>query len=304
MILVWGPASDPPVARMVAVLRERGCEVMHIDESALAELRYDIRLEAKATGWIESGGQTLPLDRLAGLYLRPGDRSAQLAPAAAGAVAKASAALMAVAATSAATVVNRPSAGRSNWSKPYQSRLIADAGFAVPDTLVTTDPAAARAFLREHQRIVYKSISGVRSIVATLDTEQEGRLAGVATGPVQFQQWIDGRDIRVHVVGTTCFATAVDSEADDYRYAGRDGAELTLAPFELPADLAGRLVAISRQMGLLVAGIDLRLTANGEWFCFEVNPSPGFTFYEEATGQPIAAAIADLLMLHRSRRQR
>jgi glutathione synthase/RimK-type ligase-like ATP-grasp enzyme len=48
-------------------------------------------------------------------------------------------------------------------------------------------------------------------------------------------------------------------------------------------------------MGLLVSGIDLRVTGKGEWVCFEVNPSPGFTFYE-ADGQPIAAAIADLLL--------
>ena len=48
---------------------------------------------------------------------------------------------------------------------------------------------------------------------------------------------------------------------------------------------------------MLVAGIDLRLTPNDELFCFEVNSSPGFTFYEDSTGQPIAAAIADLLMM-------
>ena len=29
---------------------------------------------------------------------------------------------------------------------------------------------------------------------------------------------------------------------------------------------------------------------------FEVNPSPGFTYYETNTGQPIAAAIASLLV--------
>jgi D-alanine-D-alanine ligase-like ATP-grasp enzyme len=48
-------------------------------------------------------------------------------------------------------------------------------------------------------------------------------------------------------------------------------------------------------LGLLVAGIDMRCCADGRWVCFEVNPSPGFSFYEAATGQPIAAAIADLL---------
>ena len=49
-------------------------------------------------------------------------------------------------------------------------------------------------------------------------------------------------------------------------------------------------------MGLFVAGIDLRRTPSGEWCCFEVNPSPAFTFYQESTGQPIAAAIASLLI--------
>jgi glutathione synthase/RimK-type ligase-like ATP-grasp enzyme len=49
-------------------------------------------------------------------------------------------------------------------------------------------------------------------------------------------------------------------------------------------------------MGLALAGIDLRRTDKGEWFCFEVNPSPAFTYYEEATGQPITDAVARLLL--------
>jgi uncharacterized circularly permuted ATP-grasp superfamily protein len=41
---------------------------------------------------------------------------------------------------------------------------------------------------------------------------------------------------------------------------------------------------------------DLARAPDGRWFCFEVNPSPGFTYYESHTGQPIAAAIADMLI--------
>jgi glutathione synthase/RimK-type ligase-like ATP-grasp enzyme len=52
---------------------------------------------------------------------------------------------------------------------------------------------------------------------------------------------------------------------------------------------------MARDMQLLFAGIDLRRTPAGDWYCFEVNPSPGFTFYESATGQPIAAAVARFL---------
>jgi D-alanine-D-alanine ligase-like ATP-grasp enzyme len=46
---------------------------------------------------------------------------------------------------------------------------------------------------------------------------------------------------------------------------------------------------------LAVAGIDLRRTSGGRFYCFEANPSPGFSFYEEMTGQPVGEAIARLL---------
>jgi hypothetical protein len=49
-------------------------------------------------------------------------------------------------------------------------------------------------------------------------------------------------------------------------------------------------------MNLSIAGIDLRRTPAGEWFCFEVNPSPAFSYYEQVTGQPIGQALALLLM--------
>ena len=67
-----------------------------------------------------------------------------------------------------ARVVNRASAMASNGSKPYQAQLIARAGFAVPETLVTNDPELVRAFFAQHGRVVYKSVSGSRSIVQEL----------------------------------------------------------------------------------------------------------------------------------------
>lgn len=289
MILIWGPSNDPAVERMVALLQGRGIDLVHVDERVLTTLRYDVMLGATPTGWIETRDRTVRVDELTGIYVRPGE----VLP---GTATMASTTLLGIASCARAVVVNRPWAGRSNWSKPFQLRLIAEDGFNVPDTLVTTDPAAARAFLAEHERIIYKSVSGVRSIVATLDLADADRLNDVVTGPVQFQRWIEGGDVRVHVVGDRWFATAVDSVVDDYRYASRDGADVAMAPIELPSELGKRLVGLTQRMRLLVSGIDLRLTDRGEWFCLEVNPSPGFTFYEDATGQPVAEAIADLLV--------
>ena len=69
----------------------------------------------------------------------------------------------------------------------------------------------------------------------------------------------------------------------------------TSCPTTIPDEIGRQLVDLTASMGLLVSGADLRFTASGRWYAFELNPSPGFSYYEEATGQPIASAIADLL---------
>jgi hypothetical protein len=52
---------------------------------------------------------------------------------------------------------------------------------------------------------------------------------------------------------------------------------------------------VSATLGLPVTGIDPRVTPEGEWYCFEANPSPAFTYYESSTGQPIGRSVAALL---------
>ena len=48
-------------------------------------------------------------------------------------------------------------------------------------------------------------------------------------------------------------------------------------------------------LNLPLCGIDLKVTPEGIYYCFEVNPSPAYTYYEEQTGQPIAQAIIDYM---------
>ena len=71
--------------------------------------------------------------------------------------------------------------------------------------------------------------------------------------------------------------------------------EVEVRPASVPPDLARRCRRLAHSLGLPLAGIDLRCTPDGRWYCFEVNPSPGFAYYERATGQPISQAIARLL---------
>ena len=289
MILLWGVPGDDPLDVVCSALGRLRANARLLDQRDTR--RADFEIDAATggvTGTLTVAGGVIDLAEVGAAYLRPQESSAEGRAA--------DAALMAWADLTRAAVVNRPAAMASNNSKPYQLGLIARLGLEVPDTLVTTDPEEARRFRRLHGRVIDKSVSGIRSVVSQLRDEQLERLADVASGPTQFQEHIAGEDVRVHVVDDAVFATCARSRADDYRYASLADAALELAVAEIPAAIADRCRAVSRALGLPVAGIDLRHTPDDRWVCFEVNPSPAFTFYEHATGQPIGAAIARLLM--------
>jgi glutathione synthase/RimK-type ligase-like ATP-grasp enzyme len=302
VILLWGLTTDGPLSAVRNGLDRLGAEYVFLNQCRQSAVVLELRFGARVEGCLSlrMGEPAIDLSRIRSAYLRPydgrglsgaGDESARLRAAAI------DTALMAWAEVTSTLVVNRPSAMWSNNSKPYQAQLIRQCGFQAPDTLVTTTPRTAYAFCRMHRRVVYKSVSGIRSIVTQLGAEDFDRLTEVDVCPTQFQAYVPGDDYRIHVVGRSVFATRVRSTAIDYRYPGASGspADTVLDVGEIPSSLGKACRKLSARLGLVVSGIDLRRTPEGEWYCFEVNPSPGFSYYEEVTGQPIAAAIARLL---------
>ena len=92
-------------------------------------------------------------------------------------------------------VVNRLAGGMSNNSKVYQALLVRQCGLLTPPTLVTNDAKAAHRFYEDHQgEVVYKSLSGIRSIVRRLEPGQLARLSLLRHGPAQFQSFSTGRE--------------------------------------------------------------------------------------------------------------
>jgi glutathione synthase/RimK-type ligase-like ATP-grasp enzyme len=193
-------------------------------------------------------------------------------------------------------VVNRLAGGMSNHSKPYQALHIRRCGLRTPPTLLTSDPQAARQFYEEcGGQVIYKSMSGVCSIVRRIEAEHLVRLPSLRHGPAQLQAFIPGDNMRVHIVGDRCFATRIRSAAVDYRYARDDGHSVEMEPATLPPEVAAACVRVACQLDLLLAGIDLKETPEGDYYCFEVNPSPEFLWYEQGSCQPISSALAELL---------
>jgi hypothetical protein len=302
MIMLVGMPTDGPLAAVRNALHRLGYPVFFFDQRDVLSTEVELWVGMDIEGTMRVGNQTITLDKVTAVYLRCYDFCRTPATEQAGPESPAwqhaldiEDALLSWVDLTPALVVNRPSAMASNSSKPYQSSIIRLFGFEVPDTLITTDPGAVQEFWETHGSVIYESISSVRSIVSRLSPAHVNRMRDVSWCPTQFQQYISGQEYRVHVVGGEVFACQVISTADDYRYATRYGATAEICPYTLPDECADRCRALAAAMGLTVAGIDLRCTPSRQWYCFEVNPSPAFTYYQAVTHQPIAETIARLL---------
>ena len=297
MMLFYGRQDDSPLRRTVEMARELEVDYTLIDQADLD--RGEMLLEIGSggvSGCIVNNGVEIPLQSIDAVYARP----LSFRPRWSDGLARRRAEVfhelfLEWLDLTPALVLNRPLAMESNSSKPFQAQQIRAAGFAVPETLVTSDPTEARAFWSEHGRVVYKSLSGIRSIVRELDETAAGRLERLRDLPLQLQAYVPGADVRVHVVGPDAFACDVQSEAVDYRYAARDGLEADLNAIELPLEIEERCRTLATQLDLPFCGIDLRRTPAGAWVCFEVNPMPAYTFFEAGSTLPIARAVVELL---------
>jgi hypothetical protein len=302
MILLWGLSGDTPLDTVAAELVRLGAPTLFLDQHESSEWSIDLSVGPEISGSLNNAGKGTQIADITAAYIRPYEARQlpaleNLSPGNPVLVqfANLADALLGWAEITPARVVNRPAAMTANGSKPFQALQIQSGGFSVPDTLITTDPIAALAFWEKNGAVIYKSVSSVRSIVSRLTPAHRERINDVRWCPTQFQQFIPGDDYRVHVVGEKLFPCRVSSQADDYRYPIRSGHLAKIKRATLPDEISARCLHLSAALQLPVAGLDLRRTPSGEWFCFEVNPSPGFTFYQDGTKQPIASAIALLL---------
>jgi hypothetical protein len=303
MILLCGIPSEAPLRLAIEAAERSGADYLVFNQRLAGQSALQVATRFQdgrplLEGTLRLGEQVFPLEAFSGAYLRLMDFQELPEYRQGGNPAKIEQlhrALVAWLEAAPLRVMNRAGPMGSNQSKPYQAQLIAQAGFLTPPTLITNDPEAVRAFLAEHGRVIYKSISALRSVVQELTPAGLRALERIRYLPVQFQAFIPGEDLRVHVAGERVFASRIRSTAIDYRYAGREGLDVELESVYLENELAARCRSLSERLELPLCGIDLRLAPGGQVYCFEVNPSPAYSYYQEQTGQDIASAIVAYL---------
>ncbi len=309
MILAITGPDDAHADAVLADLARMGRRTARLD---LADLPQRVALTLRRGGGgardalhgAGPGGGPLWLDEVRAVWWRR-PRPAAADPSLSGrdaayAVAQAQAALAGVWASLRCAWMNEPWADDRADQKPAQLAAAEAAGLAVPPTLVTSDPAEARAFLDELAggEVMVKPLraGSATQWARRLRPRDRERLDDLRLAPAILQRYVPGLDVRVTCAGGRLLATAVDARAtawpDDFRR-GFDQAAVT--PYALPAATTQALHGYLAALRLRYAAVDLRIDADGRPWFLEANPSGQWLFMEDRTGQPITAAVAEAL---------
>jgi glutathione synthase/RimK-type ligase-like ATP-grasp enzyme len=185
--------------------------------------------------------------------------------------------------------------------KPYQWSVAHEVGLLLPRTLVTNQADRAQEFIQSIGlgQVVFKpflaSIESWRETRLVEETDLE-KIELVKYAPVIFQEYIQGVDLRITVIGDQILAAEIDARSTTYPVDMRMVVgEAAVQPVTLPEEIREKLLALQRRLGLVYGAIDMRRTDAGEYVFFEVNPAGQWHFVEQRTGLPISQTMADHL---------
>lgn len=201
--------------------------------------------------------------------------------------------------------VNDPARERAAEDKLRQLVAARAAGLRCPETLITNEPAAVRAFWEQlGGRMITKMLTPYsRSMLGDGDFVHTSRVSpedledldGLRLCPMVFQEEIPrAREHRVLWVGGRVFGgslrTAEMASAD-----WRTDLSLRWEPSTVPAEVVAGMGRLMRELGLLAGAFDLMETPAGDWVFLEVNPAGEWGMLERDLGLPIGDAIAAAL---------
>ncbi|MDQ4096718.1 MAG: hypothetical protein M3144_02455, partial [Actinomycetota bacterium] len=162
------------------------------------------------------------------------------------------------------TWVSEPLATRRAENKLVQLQAAAACGLRTPRTIVSQDPEAIRRFCAGFQnKVVIKAVRGTHvrpPITALVDERLLGEDEAMALAPAIYQEYVPGREhIRAHVFGDNVYATALESDAVDWR----PDMTTPVRAAQLPEAVECRLRGVVGHLGLEMGVIDLKVSEDG-----------------------------------------
>lgn len=309
MILLVTNKRDVTTDFVVLEMRKRGLPFIRLNTEDLPQHELVMANGDPAELTLDGPCGRLSLSDVTGAYYRrPGSFEAEGAEATAAYVtAEWSAILRSLWNVLEGRWLNSPFSILRAEDKPRQLAAACRMGLAIPDTLVTNSFDAAQAFLAEGP-MVAKPLrhaliddGEVGSVIFTSRVAElgAGDAEAVRRAPLILQREIPKRsDVRVVVIDDAIFATRILSQVhDETQVDWRKGVRLDLAheAMELPTDLVLACIAVTRDLGLRFAAIDLVEDEDGRFWFLEANPNGQWAWIEQRTGAPVTTAIVDAL---------
>jgi ATP-grasp ribosomal peptide maturase len=312
-VLVLTQRLDPTADLVIRELHQRGMPVFRCDPGGFpeaVELQAHISVAGAVTGTLRLKEREVDLEKVTSVYYRrptphrahsrldSRERSWSEREAAAG--------FGGVLTALGCRWVNHPHRDTAAAHKPHQLAAAARVGLSVPESLITNNADAAQAFVRAQGKTVYKSMTGgphpdgeartASALYTTLVAEEE-ITPGVRQTAHLFQAWMDkAYEVRLTVVGEQLFATRIDAASTKARTDWRsDYRSLTYCSVEPPSEVGRAVHRLMSDLRLTFGALDFVVTPDGRWVFLELNPNGQWGWIQLATGQPIAAAIADHL---------
>ncbi len=189
--------------------------------------------------------------------------------------------------------VNSVNAFELHKKKAYLTYILNSNNIRVPRTLITNDKDGLFDFLKKNNNeiIVKPVLGGAFTEKLTKENLTNERLDLLKISPVQFQEFVDGVDIRVYAYKKDIFAVKIISNTVDFR----QDSDSKLIPFELPEKVKNDCFKVMELLDLKYSGIDIRLNKDGEYVFIEANPAPMFIYAEKVTKYPLTQSLINLL---------
>lgn len=336
LLVVDDSAHEPTPRAVLRHLEEAGAHVCMVDSDSLRQGQVHISFswsnEAGQTGGITAHGRQIAWTDISAVWLwrpwfgliRPDHAESKMKPEARqfylSQWQRLHRGLSLFLSQTGVFCVNSVPQGAACEEKVWQFELARRLGLTVPATLLTTDLAQVRSFYEANGGdIIYKPLvmpmverpasEGGRQRFATIYTnrvrpEQLEQTDDFQPSPCLFQGYVQKRtEVRVTIIGKHLFAAEINSQAsaraslDWRRY---DYSATTYQPYQLPADVEQKLLALTQQLGLVYGAVDLIVTPEGDHVFLELNPNGQFYWIEHMTKLPLTANLARMLMAGRT----
>ncbi len=316
LVLLLGPAGDPHLARLEERLVARGAEARVVDSRALPggpRVCFSPTEETTVLGDVPLAGLTAAFVRAVpprhpAFSVPPSSEAGythdevRVAEAEGGALRDAVCAALELMWSRGFCVLNPPVAGVYEQQKPLQLSVARRAGFRIPRTLVTNDPAAGARFVDEIYaaggECVAKPVRG--GAYASLVRPGDERTSSLRRAPVILQERAPGSDVRVLLLDNEVVAAvrlegtkAVDFRADPAYQRG----DARYATIDIDVETRRSLLSVQTGLGIPFAGADLRYDEeSGRYTFLEMNAAPAFLELEEKSGVDVTGVLVERLL--------